>query len=201
MPVDLWGYYPTFIMNNLCLLTNLSSSNVAAWMQAVVSSVSILVGAYSVWWQVKRGRMELLKREAFALDGLARLLVHLRDYAVEARLEKRKLQRWPQGHPAEPLTRYAQLARAVTQYPLEALGADIAFEAILSAQGVAREIDALVNPELDIYPNFQYTFEAYMLILEQQINHLRGEAQRLLKGQRTRFTAEPASSTTCTTPA
>lgn len=182
-------------MNNLCLLTNLSSSDVAAWTQAVVSSVAIAVGAYSVRWQVKRGRMELLERDAFALDGLARLLVHLRDYAVEARLEKRKLQRWPLGHPAEPHTRYAQLARAVTQYPLEALGEDIAFEAILSAQRVAQEVDSLVNPEpeLDVNPHFQATFEAYMKILDQQIEHLRGEAQRLLKGQRTRFTVEPAN--------
>lgn len=181
-------------MNNLCLLTNLSSSDVAAWAQAVVSSIAIAVGAYSVWWQVKRGRMERLEREAFALDGLARLLVHLRDYAVEARLEKRKLQRWPAGHPAEPHTCYAQLARAVTQYPLEALGADIAFEAILSAQRVTREIDLLVNPdpELDVNPNFQATFEAYMKILDQQIGHLRAEAQCLLIGQRTRFTVKPA---------
>lgn len=139
--------------------------------------------------------MELLEREASALDGLARLLVHLRDCAVEARLEKRKLQRWPQGHPAEPHTRYAQLARAVNQYPLEALGADIALEAILNAQRVAREIDLLVNPEpeLDINPNRQSTFEAYMKVLDQQIEHLRGEAQRLLKGQRTRFTVESSN--------
>lgn len=139
--------------------------------------------------------MELLEREASALDGLARLLVHLRDCAVEARLEKRKLQRWPQGHPAEPHTRYAQLARAVNQYPLEALGEDIALEAILNAQRVAREIDLLVNPEpeLDINPNRQSTFEAYMKVLDQQIEHLRGEAQRLLKGQRTRFTVESSN--------
>jgi len=183
------------VVNDLCLLTNLSSSDVAAWAQAVVSSVAILAGAYSVWWQVKRGRMELLEREAFALDGLARLLVHLRDYAIDARLEKRKLHRWPPGHPAEPHTRYAQLARAVAQYPLEAIGADIAFEAILNAQRVAWEIDPLVNPEpeLDVNPNFQTTFEAYMKILDVQIEHLRGEAQRLLKGQRTRFTVEPAN--------
>lgn len=101
----------TLVVNNLCLLTNLTSSDVAAWAQAFVGSAAILAGAYSVWWQVRRGRMELLEREAFALDGLARLLVHLKDYAVEARLEKRKLERWPPGHPAEPHIRYAQLAR------------------------------------------------------------------------------------------
>ena len=185
------------LVNYLCLLTNLSSSDIAAWAQASVSAVAIVVGAYSVWWQVKRGRMELLEREAFALDGLARLLVHLRDYAVEARLEKSKLERWPPGHPAEPHNRYAQLARSVTQYPLEALGTDIAFEAILSAQRVALEVYPLVSPEpeVNVNPNFQATFEAYMGILDQQIEHLRGEAQRLLKGQRTRFTVEPANVT------
>ncbi len=182
-------------MNELCLLTNLSSSDVAAWAQAVVSSLAIVTGAFLVWWQVKRARMELLEKEAFSLEGLARLLVHLRDYAVEARLEKRKLERWPAGHPAEPHTRYAQLALAVTQYPLEALGPDSAFEAILSAQRVAREITFLVNPdpELDVNPNFQSAFEAYMNILDQQIEQLRGEAQRLLTGERTRFTVEPAN--------
>ena len=182
-------------MNNLCFLTSLSSSDVAAWAQAVVSSLAIVVGAYFVHWQVKRGRMELLEREALAVDGLARLLVHLRDYAVEARLEKRKLERWPPGHPAEPHTRFAQLARAVTRYPLEAISADIAFEAILNAQRVALEVDPLVNPqpELDVNENYQTTFEAYMKILDEQISHLRAEAQRLLKGQRTRFSIEPSS--------
>lgn len=86
-------------------------------------------------------------------------------------------------------------SRAITLYPLEAIRADIAFEAILNAQRVALEIDPLVNPEpeLDVNPNFQATFEAYINILDTQIVHLRGEAQRLLNGQRTRFLVEPAN--------
>jgi hypothetical protein len=181
-------------VNNLCLLTNLSSSDFAAWAQAVVSSLAIVVGAYFVVWQVKRGRMELLEREARTLDGLARLLVHLRDHALEARLEKRELQRWPPGHPGEPNTRYAELAQAVTQYPLDIVEGDVAFEAILNARRVAREIGPLVSPEpeLDVNPDFQAPFEMYMSILNDQIGLLRGEAQRLLKGKRTRYTVEAA---------
>ncbi|MDB5956441.1 hypothetical protein, partial [Ramlibacter sp.] len=60
-------------MNNLCLLTNMTSSEIAAWAQATVGTVAIVVGAIVVRWQVKRGRKDLLLAEARRLDGLARL--------------------------------------------------------------------------------------------------------------------------------
>lgn len=182
-------------MNELCLLTNLTSSDVAAWVQAAVGSIAIAVGAYFVVWQVRRGRLHECEREANELNGLARLLVHLRDNAVEARLEKRKLERWPHGHPAEPSTRFIELAEAVLRMPLENVRGDAAFEALLNARRVAREIQPLVGPEpeLDVAPNFQATFETYTKILDQQIEVLRKEARSLLKGQRTIYTVEPTS--------
>ena len=100
-------------MNELCVLTNLSSSDVAAWAQATVGAFAIVVGAGAVFWQVRRSRMELSEREARAHDGLARLLIHLKDCAVEARAEKRKTERWPAGHPAEPSSRFKELAEAI----------------------------------------------------------------------------------------
>lgn len=179
-------------VNNLCLLTNLSSSDLAAWAQAAVSSIAIVVGACFVVWQVRRGRMDLQEREAQSLDGLARLLVHLRDYAVEARLEKRKLHRWPPDHPAEPSLRFAELAEAVISYPLETVRGEVSFEALLNARRVAREVATLLDPlpELDVNPNLQSTFDAYMKILDDQIRLLRSEAGRLVRGQNTRYSVE-----------
>lgn len=179
-------------MNNLCFLTNLSSSDVAAWAQAAVGSVAIIVGAYFVVWQVRRSRLEACQREASQLYGLARLLVHLRDIATDARAEKHKLERWPPGHPAEPSARFAELASAVHALPLESIHGEVAFEALLNARRAAREIEPLVGPEpeLEINQNFRVVFEAYMGILNEQINLLRAEANRLLQGQRTVYNVD-----------
>ena len=46
--------------------------------------------------------------------------------------------------------------------------------------------------EFDVNPNFQATFEMYMKILNDQITLLRAEADRLINGQLTRYTIEPA---------
>ena len=178
-------------MNELCLLTNLSSSDLAAWAQATVGAITIVVGAGAVFWQVKRNRMELSEREARSHDGLARLLIHLKDCAIEARAEKRKVERWPPGHPAEPSSRFKELAEAIQRYPLEAIHAELPFEALLNARRAVREIWPLVSPEpeLDVNPNFEQTFRGYVGLLEQQILLLRAEAQRLLKGERARHAA------------
>ncbi|AMO24690.1 hypothetical protein UC35_19940 [Ramlibacter tataouinensis] len=172
----------------------MTSSDIAAWAQAIVGSVAIVVGAAVVRWQVKRGRRDLLVAEARRLDGLARLLVHLRDAAEEARAAKKKLQRFPLGHPAEPHARYVEVAHATANYPLENFEGEVAFEALLSARRVAREAEPLVNPEpeLNVNPNFQATFEMYMRILNDQITLLRAEANRLIEGQLTRYTVEPS---------
>jgi hypothetical protein len=173
-------------MNQLCFLTGLSSSDVAAWAQAVVGATAIIVGAIAVWWQARRARLELCERDASALDGIARLLVHLRDTAIEARAEKKKIDRWPPGHPAEPSVRYREISQAVRAFPLEAVSNEVAFEAVLTARRTSREIEPLVGPEpeLDVNQNFETVFKAYMVILEQQINQLRSEAARRLKGER-----------------
>ena len=178
-------------MNNLCLLTNLTSSDFAAWAQAIVGSIAIIVGARVVIWQTDRARREASEREARELDGLTRLLIHLKDTAHEARAEKRKLERWPPGHPAEPSTRYRELADAIHTFPLEAVHGEVSFEALLNARRAAREIQPLVGPEseLDVNPNFQNVFGQYVGLLEQQILLLRSEAERLMKGERPRHAA------------
>ena len=178
-------------MTELCFLTNLTSSDVAAWAQATVGALAIVVGAWAVHWQVKRNRMELSEREARFHDGLARLLIHLKDCAIEARAEKRKMKRWPPDHPAEPSSRFKELAEAIHRYPLEAMHAELPFEALLNARRAAREMWPLVSPEpeLDVNPNFERTFQEYVGLLEKQILLLRDEAQRLLKGERARHAA------------
>ena len=182
-------------MNNLCLLTNLSSSDVASWAQAIVSSIAIGVGAWVVIWQTNRTRLEGSEREARALDGLARLLIHLKDTAREARAERAKLERWPPGHPAEPSTRFRELADAIHSFPLESVNGEVAFEALLNARRAAREMQPLVGPEpeLDLNPNFQAVFVQYIGLLEQQILLLRSEADRLVKGKGHRHAATASS--------
>lgn len=178
-------------MNQLCFLTDLTSSDVAAWAQAVVGMLAIISGAIAVHWQVRRGRLELAEREARTHDGLARLIIHLKDAAVEARAEKRKIRRLPQGHPAEPNLRFQKLAESIQRFPLEAVVAEVPLEALMNARRASKEMWPLVNPEpeLDENQNFERTFAEYIGLLEQQILLLRVEAQRLLKGERARHAA------------
>ncbi|WP_146097340.1 hypothetical protein [Rhodoferax sp. TS-BS-61-7] len=178
-------------MNELCVLSNLSSSDWAAWTQAGVGAIAMIVGAVAVVWQVRRNRMEISEREARAHDGLARLLIHLKDSAVEARLEKRKLERWPLGHPAEPSSRFKELADAIQSYPLDAIQAEVPFDALLNARRAAREMWPLVSPEseININPDFENTFQQYVGLLEQQILQLRAEAERLYRGEPARHAA------------
>ena len=144
-----------------------------------------------VIWQTRRTRVEASEREARELDGLARLLIHLKDTAREARLEKRKMERWPPGHPAEPSTRYQELADSIHSFPLEAVHGEVSFEALLNARRAAREIQPLVGPEveLDVNPYFENVFAQYVGMLEQQILLLRSEAERLMRGERPRHAA------------
>lgn len=135
--------------------------------------------------------MEFSEREARSHDGLARLLIHLKDCAVEALAEKRKTERWTAGHPAEPSSRFKELAEAIRRHPLAAIHAELPFEALLNARRAASEMSSLVNPEpeLDVNPNFERTFQEYVGLLKQQILLLRAEAQCLLKGERARRAA------------
>lgn len=178
-------------MHQLCLFTNLASSDVAAWAQAVVGAIAIVAGAFTVNWQTRRARMELCEREARALEGVARLLVHLKDTAIQARNERKKTERWPPGHPAEPSTRFAELAEAVRAFPLEVALGEVSFEALLTARRASREIAPLVGPEpeLDVNPSFEAVFNDWVGILEQQIQKLRDEAQRRMKGEKPRHSA------------
>ena len=145
----------------------------------------------SSFWQTRRARLERSEREARILDGLAHLLIHLKSVACEARAERRKLLRWPIGHPAEPSTRFVELSEAIHRFPLEAAQGEVPIEALLNARRAAKEMQPLVGPEpeLDVNPNFERTFLEYVTILDEQILLLRGEARRLMKGGRARHAA------------
>ena len=178
-------------MNQLCFLTNLTSSDIAAWAQAIVSSIAIIVGALAVFWQARRARLEQSEREARVLDGLAHLLIHLKDCAHEARTERKKFHRLPIGHPTEPSTRFQELAEAIHRFPLEVAQGEVPLEALLNARRVAKEMLPVVGPEpeLDVNQDFERIFHEYTTILEQQIRLLRVEAQRLMKGKHARHAA------------
>jgi hypothetical protein len=172
-------------MNELCVTTNLSSSDMATWAQAVVSSIAIVVGAIVVFWQTCRARLDQSEREARVLEGIAHLLIHLRDCAGEARAERKKIHRCPAGHPEEPSTRFIEIADALQGYPLEAAPGEISVEAILNARRVAKALQPIVGPqtELDVNPDFEKAFHDYAQILDQQIVLLRTEANHLFKGK------------------
>lgn len=172
-------------MNTLCFSTNLSSSDMAAWAQAVVSSIAIVVGALVVWWQTRRARLDQSEREARVLEGIAHLLMHLKDCAGEARAERKKLQMWPVVHPEEPSTRFIEMSEVLQRYPLEVAPGEVSVEAILNARRVAKALLPIVGPEpeLDTNPQFENAFNECVQILDQQIILLRTEAQRLFKGQ------------------
>lgn len=159
----------------------MTSSDIASWAQAAIGSIAIVVGALVVNWQVRQGRKEAAEREARSLDGIVRLVTHLRDTAVEARAEKRKLERWPANHPAEPSTRYHELADAVHQFPFESVHGKVAFEALLNTRRAAREMQHLLGPEpeLDFNKNSEEVFLAYQHLLDKQITLLRNESARL----------------------
>ena len=178
-------------MNELCLLTSMSSSDVASWAQACVGALAMLVGTGAVFWQVRRGRMELSERESRAHDGLARMLTHLKNCAAQARIEKRSVERLLVGNPAEPSAQFKELADAVHRYPLEAIHAEVPLEALLTARRVAREMWPLLEPtpEIDIDQDKERAFQRCVGVLEEQISLLRGEAKRLLNGERARHAA------------
>jgi hypothetical protein len=178
-------------MNEVCFLSYLSSSDYAAWAQAIVGTAAIVVGARVVASQATQARLDLSEREARSHDGLARLLVHLKDSALAARGEKRKMERFVPGHPAEPSALFQELADAINRFPLEAIQGEVPFEALLNARKVSREIALSISSEaeLDASPTHECAFRECIDVLEQQILLLRVEAERLVSGQRPRHAA------------
>ena len=53
-------------MNNLCFLTNMTSSEVAAWVQAVGSLLALFVAFFVVWWQHHRQAQAKFRDERIA---------------------------------------------------------------------------------------------------------------------------------------
>lgn len=172
-------------MNELCILSNLTSSEWASWVQAIASVIAIVAAGGGVFYQARRTRLDGCEREASALHGIARMLVHFRDAAVEARAEKRKIERWPPGHPAEPSTRYLELAKVVRDFPIEAVLNEVAFEALLQARRASREMELLVGPEPELEVNQQHeqVFTDYLTIIDDQIKQVREEAKRRKEGE------------------
>lgn len=172
-------------MNQLCFLTNLSSSDVAAWAQAVVSSVAIIVGALVVSWQTRRTRLEQNEREAHTLAGLALLINYLKEAACEARAEKKKLHRLPQNSPAEPSYRFQQLIEALHRFPLETIHGAIPMDALLTSQRIGRELLPYIGPEpeLDVAPANDEPFMKYIEIFDRQVAAIEAEGMRLMSGK------------------
>ena len=170
------------------MFTNLTSSDIAAWVQAIVSSVAIIVGAWVIFWQTRRSRLEQTEREARALDGLAYLLLHLKESALEARTVKKQIERLPPGHPAEPISRFQELAETVHRFPLETVQGAVPIEVLLIARRVANGLLPLIGPEpeLDVNLEHEHWFQEYVGILDKQILFLHDEAKRLMKGKRVR---------------
>ena len=179
-------------MNQLCVLTNLSSSDIAAWAQAIVSSIAIIAGALVVFWQTRRTRLEQSEREARMLDGLALLVIHLKESAHEARAEKKKIERLPPDHPAEPSTRFQQLIEAIHRFPLEAIHGAVPMDALLTSRRIGKELLPYVGPEPELdslVPN-DHRFVKYIEILDRQIASLQGESRRLMSGKRAAYFAK-----------
>lgn len=168
------------------MLTNLTSAEVAAWVQALVSSVAIVVGALVVIWQTYRARLERSEREARVLDGLALLLIHLKECAQAARSERKKLARLSHNHPAEPSTRFQELLDAMYRFPLEAAHGAVPMNAILVGRRTAKELLPYIGPEpeLDTNPDYERVFPEYVRTLDSQVLVLQEEARRLRKGGR-----------------
>ena len=179
-------------MNQLCLLTNLSSSDMAAWAQAIVGSVAIIIGACVVFWQTRRARLDQSEREARILGGLALLLIHLKESAQEARTEKKKLERLPLEHPAEPSSRFYQLVETIHRFPLEAVHGAVPMDALLTSRRVGKELLPYVSaePELDLDSDHERWFQEYVGVLDRQIFFLQEEAMRLMEGKPTRYVAK-----------
>lgn len=137
-----------------------------------------------VVWQTHQAHLAATAREAGELFGLARLLTHLREVAHEARAEKTRTERWPHGHPAEPSTRYRELADALHKFPLEAVHGEVSFDALLNARRAAREMQPLVGPEVELDAKTN-TFVKYIDMLDKQILLLHVEAKRLMGGEPT----------------
>ncbi len=154
--------------------------------QAVVSSVATIVGAWVVIWQTRRARLEQTEREARVLDGLAYLLIHLKESAHEARAEKKNVARLPIGHPAEPSIRFKELAESIHRFPLEAVQGPVPIEVLLVTRRVSNELLLLVGsePELDVNPDHEHWFRECVGILDKLILFLQEEAKRLMKGKR-----------------
>ena len=157
----------------------------AAWAQAIVSSVAIVAGALVVYWQTRRTRQEQNEREARMLDGLVLFLIHLKECAQEARAVKKQIERLPIGHPAEPSARFHQLVETIHRFPLEAVRGAVPMDALLTSRRIGNELVPYIDPEpeLDVNLHHEKFFNEYIVILDRQVISLQEEAHRLRHGK------------------
>lgn len=168
-------------MNQLCLLTGLTSSEMAAWTQAIASILTIVAGIWVMYRQMRYARREQNDREARMLEGIALLLSHLKELARNAWAEKKKLKRLPVGDSAEPGTIYQEFAKEIHHFPLEAAHGEIPIRALLIARRISNELQPFVNPGvmLDTDPDCERIFNEHIKKLDSQIRLLQKESKRL----------------------
>lgn len=169
-------------MNQLCLLTDLTTSEMAAWFQAVASFLAIVSGFLVMTCQMRYARQEQNNREARMLEGIALLLSHLKELARNAWAEKKKLERLPVGDPAEPSTIYQEFAKEIHHFSLEAAHGEIPIRALLIARRISNELLPFVNPGvmLDTDPDCERIFNEHIKKLDSQVRLLQKESKRLI---------------------
>ncbi len=168
------------------------SGSVAAWVQAFGSIIGIGAGAFAVYWQANKARLEQSQRDARMHDALARLLIHARDAARENVIElktKIRLDLISITDKIAPNPRFSSLASAVMNFPLESVQGELGLDALLRARGAVAGLIALTSDRADFHQAFEYDFRSFIEQLDVQVMSLRSEAERLMKGAPPRHAA------------
>lgn len=183
-------------MNELCFLTNLTSSDVAAWAQAIVSSLAIVIGVLVVGWQTHQTRLEAGKREARSLDGLALLIAHAVRCAETTKDELYKSRTCPQAERWDPSKRFQSLVKDIERFPIESVQGEAPVEALLASRAAMDQLYLLIGPEptLGQLPMDGLDFSECIETMNRQVDLLRAEARSLMKGMRVRYTAPTGDS-------
>ena len=173
-------------MNELCLFTKLTSSEIAAWAQATVAALAIFIGALVVVWQTRQTRIEAGEREARKLDGLALLI----NYAVrcsEKTIEELHVSRtYPQAERWDPSKKFQSIFKDIAQYPIDSAPGKVPVEALLASRAAMDQLYLLIGPEptLGQQPMDGLVFSECIETMKKQIDLLQDEATNLRKGHK-----------------